>query len=128
MLLWPRQSFITIANPVKFAFLYSFGNLVSLLATMFLMGPCKQFKNMFDEKRRTASIVYLVALAATLTVAIWVRRRLCAQEIFRGLYVSRCLSPMGTSPGNPTDVAAACWLLAIAVSKVDASACFCVAV
>ncbi len=67
------QSFITIGNPVKFAILYSFGNIVSLCATMFLMGPCKQFKNMFDEKRRIATIVYLSALAATLVVAIWVR-------------------------------------------------------
>jgi hypothetical protein len=70
------QSFITIANPVRFAILYSFGNLVSLCATMFLMGPVKQFKNMFDEKRRVATIVYLCALTATLVIALWQGKKL----------------------------------------------------
>ncbi len=70
------QSFITIANPVRFAVLYSFGNLVSLAATMFLMGPVKQFKNMFDEKRRVATIVYLSALVATLVIALWQGKKL----------------------------------------------------
>lgn len=69
-------SFITIANPVRFAVLYSFGNLVSLAATMFLMGPVKQFKNMFDEKRRVATIVYLSALVATLVIALWQGKKL----------------------------------------------------
>ena len=43
------------------------------MSTMFLKGPCKQFKSMFDSTRIIATIVFLVVLIATLVVAIAVR-------------------------------------------------------
>ncbi|CAB9522932.1 SFT2 domain containing [Seminavis robusta] len=52
-------------HPVPFALNYSFGNLLSLLSMTFLCGPKRQFKNMFDEKRKFTSITYLSCLVAT---------------------------------------------------------------
>ncbi|KIY99569.1 Vesicle transport protein SFT2B [Monoraphidium neglectum] len=66
MFLWTFQ--IT-----SFAVLYSFGSVLSLMSTMFLMGPCKQMKRMMDHGRWLASIVYLVSIGATLAVAFTVK-------------------------------------------------------
>lgn len=40
---------------------------------MFLMGPIKQLKSMFDKGRLVATLVYLTAMAMTLMSAIYVR-------------------------------------------------------
>lgn len=53
----------------KFAVLYSVGSVVSILSTLFLMGPVKQFQRMLEEKRILATIVYIGAIGATLAVA-----------------------------------------------------------
>lgn len=55
-------------NPAPFVFLYTSGNVMSLMSSMFLSGPTRQCKSMFDEKRRTTSIIYLVSLAFSITV------------------------------------------------------------
>jgi len=54
--------------PVPFALNYSVGNLMAMSASGFLCGPKRQFKNMFDSKRRTVSIVYLSCLCSTLVI------------------------------------------------------------
>jgi len=54
--------------PIPFAVNYSAGNLLAMCASGFLCGPKRQFRNMFDEKRRTVSIVYLSCLCSTLVV------------------------------------------------------------
>ncbi|XP_071800804.1 vesicle transport protein SFT2B-like isoform X2 [Asterias amurensis] len=54
-----------------FAVCYTFGTLFSLISTMFLMGPVKQLKNMFKEKRLIATCLVLVFLALTLCAALW---------------------------------------------------------
>lgn len=48
---------IIVANPLRFAVLYSAGNLLSLCSTMFLYGPWKQVKSMFDSTRRLTTLV-----------------------------------------------------------------------
>ncbi|PNH10950.1 Vesicle transport protein SFT2B [Tetrabaena socialis] len=53
----------------KFAILYSVGSVISVLSTLFLMGPVKQFQRMFEEKRFLATIAYFAAIGATLAVA-----------------------------------------------------------
>lgn len=55
-------------NPAPFVFLYTSGNIMSLLSSMFLSGPKRQFKSMFDEKRRATSITYLVSLCTSIIV------------------------------------------------------------
>lgn len=61
-----------------FAVFYTFGNLASLAGSCFLMGPIKQFKNMFKEKRLIATIVMLVSLVLTLFAAFWWKKKLLA--------------------------------------------------
>ncbi|KAG2433923.1 hypothetical protein HXX76_008275 [Chlamydomonas incerta] len=53
----------------KFAVMYSVGSVVSVLSTLFLMGPVKQFQRMMEEKRILATIVYILSIAGTLTIA-----------------------------------------------------------
>mmetsp|Transcript_9077 Transcript_9077/g.12932 ORF Transcript_9077/g.12932 Transcript_9077/m.12932 type:complete len:202 (+) Transcript_9077:212-817(+) len=55
-------------NPVPFVLVYTIGNILALLSSMFLCGPKRQLKNMFDEKRNMTSTVYLSCLGATLVV------------------------------------------------------------
>ncbi|KAL3807623.1 hypothetical protein ACHAXA_005253 [Cyclostephanos tholiformis] len=59
---------LVAGNPAPFVFLYTTGNVMSLMSSMFLSGPSRQFRLMFDERRRTTSISYLAALAASITV------------------------------------------------------------
>mmetsp|Transcript_30130 Transcript_30130/g.55065 ORF Transcript_30130/g.55065 Transcript_30130/m.55065 type:complete len:161 (-) Transcript_30130:682-1164(-) len=53
----------------QFGVLYSFGSIVSVGSTCFLMGPIKQIKRMFEQKRMFATIAYLGSIVATLVVA-----------------------------------------------------------
>ena len=61
-----------------FAALYTVGNLSTLAGTCFLMGPVKQLKQMFKEKRLIASIVMIVSLVLTLLAAFWWKKKLLA--------------------------------------------------
>ena len=54
--------------PIPFALNYTIGNILAMSASGFLCGPKRQFRNMFDAKRKTVSIVYLSCLASTLVV------------------------------------------------------------
>ncbi|XP_060774777.1 SFT2 domain containing 2b [Neoarius graeffei] len=65
-LLWvPRRGLIL------FAVFYTFGNVASLLSTMFLMGPWKQLKRMCDKTRALATAVMIICLVLTLCSAFW---------------------------------------------------------
>lgn len=66
-------SFLSISNvalivisPARFALPYTFGNILSLLGTSFLVGPSYQLNTMFSESRRIASSLYFSALFLTL--------------------------------------------------------------
>ncbi|XP_068950827.1 vesicle transport protein SFT2B [Petaurus breviceps papuanus] len=66
LLLWvPRRGL------VLFAAFYTLGNIASLGSTIFLMGPMKQLKRMFEPTRLIATIVMLLCLALTLCAAFW---------------------------------------------------------
>ncbi|KAB5584554.1 hypothetical protein PHYPO_G00108910 [Pangasianodon hypophthalmus] len=65
-LLWvPKRGLIL------FAVFYTFGNIASLLSTMFLMGPLKQLKRMCDKTRALATAVMITCLVLTLCSAFW---------------------------------------------------------
>ncbi|XP_053163512.1 vesicle transport protein SFT2B [Hemicordylus capensis] len=65
-LLWiPRKGLIL------FAVFYTLGNISSLGSTIFLMGPMKQLKRMFEPTRLIATIVMLLCLILTLCSAFW---------------------------------------------------------
>mmetsp|Transcript_8519 Transcript_8519/g.10774 ORF Transcript_8519/g.10774 Transcript_8519/m.10774 type:complete len:188 (+) Transcript_8519:157-720(+) len=55
-------------NPVPFVVLYTFGNIVSLCSSMFLCGPKRQFKRMFDDTRKIITIVYLSTLLLSIII------------------------------------------------------------
>jgi hypothetical protein len=58
-----------VINPTKFAVLYTVGNLISLMGTLFLFGPLRQIKSMFAPIRVGATIVFLAAMGTTLGLA-----------------------------------------------------------
>ncbi|XP_043557108.1 vesicle transport protein SFT2B-like isoform X1 [Chiloscyllium plagiosum] len=56
---------------ILFAVFYSIGNIASIGSTLFLMGPVKQIKKMFEPTRLAATIVMLLCLVCTLCSAFW---------------------------------------------------------
>ncbi|KAL1502976.1 hypothetical protein AB1Y20_011047 [Prymnesium parvum] len=57
---------LLLGNPLPFALKYTIGNLLSLGASSFLVGPAKQCRDMLAPSRRLASLVYMATLVATL--------------------------------------------------------------
>ena len=78
--------------PVPFALNYSFGNILSLMSSCFLCGPRKQFKNLFDEKRRQTSIIYLSCLGSTLVVVFLPLNWVLQLILLLCLLITQCLS------------------------------------
>ncbi|KAI8618936.1 vesicle transport protein, partial [Chytriomyces sp. MP71] len=52
-----------------FAVMYTFGNVVSVLSTGFLIGFLSQLKKMFDPSRLVAALIFIGSMIATLVVA-----------------------------------------------------------
>lgn len=59
---------LVLGNPAPFVFLYTSGNMLSLLSSIFLSGPTRQFRLMFDEKRYVTTVTYLIALTVSIVV------------------------------------------------------------
>ena len=55
-------------NPIPFVIIYTLGNIISLFSSMFLCGPSRQLKRMFDDTRKITTIVYLSALCLSIIV------------------------------------------------------------
>ena len=58
-------------NPKPFAVTYSLGNVIAICSSFFLAGPYKQCKSMLAPTRVIATATYLVAIGATLFVALF---------------------------------------------------------
>jgi len=56
-------------HPERFAIPYAFAAICSLLSTVFLMGPVKQIKKMFDKDRWIATTIYILSIIGTLVAA-----------------------------------------------------------
>ena len=54
----------------KFAILFTLGNICSLLSSLFLVGPCRQLKRMFEKTRIIATILVLFFIVFTLIYAL----------------------------------------------------------
>ncbi|XP_051997180.1 vesicle transport protein SFT2B-like [Xyrauchen texanus] len=63
--------FVPKVGLILFIVFYTFGNVCSLVSTMFLMGPMKQLKRMCDKTRAFATIVMITCLVLTLCAAFW---------------------------------------------------------
>jgi hypothetical protein len=77
-------------NPVPFAINYTVGNTLAICASGFLCGPKRQFKNMFDDKRKMVSTVYLSCLAATLVVTFLPLQWALKLAILIALLITQC--------------------------------------
>lgn len=77
-------------NPVPFAVNYTVGNTLALCSSTFLCGPKRQFKNMFDKRRKMVSIVYLSCLSSTLLVVFIPLPWALKLAILVGLLITQC--------------------------------------
>ena len=62
-----------VTHPEKFAIVYTFGNVVTWLSSMFLFGPCSLIKKMFQKTRIVATLLYFAAIILTLVLAFRVK-------------------------------------------------------
>ncbi|KAI8617885.1 Got1/Sft2-like family-domain-containing protein [Chytriomyces sp. MP71] len=60
---------LSTGNIGGFAVMYTFGNVVSVLSTGFLIGFLSQLKKMFDPSRLVAALIFIGSMIATLVVA-----------------------------------------------------------
>ncbi|CAD2216521.1 hypothetical protein AGDE_00592 [Angomonas deanei] len=61
---------VFLQDYVFFGVLFTIGNLISISGSLFLCGPVKQIKNMFNEGRWIASAVYIVTMILTILAAV----------------------------------------------------------
>ncbi|XP_048426989.1 vesicle transport protein SFT2B isoform X1 [Pyrus x bretschneideri] len=75
-------SMIVFAKPIKFAVLFTFGNLlavgrwVNMNRTAFLFGPARQMRMMFDTVRVFATAIYLGCVVLALICALLIRSKI----------------------------------------------------
>jgi hypothetical protein len=53
-----------------FVIIYSVGNIIAVMSTFFLWGPCAQLKSIFKMDRLIGTIVYFSSIALTITMAV----------------------------------------------------------
>ncbi|KAK9134130.1 hypothetical protein Syun_013460 [Stephania yunnanensis] len=69
-------SLLVFFNPVKFGITFTFGNLLSLGSTAFLIGPKRQLTMMLDPARIYATAMYLASIIIALFCALYVHNKL----------------------------------------------------
>jgi len=77
-------------DPVPFAVNYTIGNMLATSASGFLCGPKRQFRNMFDDKRKMVSTVYLSCLATTLVVTFLPLQWALKLALLIALLITQC--------------------------------------
>jgi len=65
-----------VLNPSAFAVPYTLGNILAVCATAFLVGPCRQLKNMFSPVRIIATLIFIGAMVLTLVAAFVLKSQL----------------------------------------------------
>jgi len=66
---WRIKDLVINHDPLPFVVNATVGNLIALAGSFFLSGPQAQFRNMWQEKRRNATALYVGSLFLTLFVA-----------------------------------------------------------
>ncbi|XP_041010052.1 vesicle transport protein SFT2B [Juglans microcarpa x Juglans regia] len=69
-------SLIVFAKPIKFAALFTFGNVLAVGSTAFLIGPRQQIGMMFDSVRVYATSIYLGCVVIALICALWIHNKI----------------------------------------------------
>ncbi|XP_010671470.2 uncharacterized protein LOC104888262 [Beta vulgaris subsp. vulgaris] len=75
-LLFIFLSLIVFIRPIKFALLFTFGNMLAVGSTAFLIGPAEQLRKMFDPVRVYATAVYLGCAILALICAILIHSKI----------------------------------------------------
>lgn len=70
------MSMLVFFHPIKFGITFSFGNLLALGSTAFLIGPKRQFTMMLDPVRIYATAIYMASIIIALFCAVYVRNKL----------------------------------------------------
>ncbi|KAH0687344.1 hypothetical protein MTR67_015298 [Solanum verrucosum] len=65
-------SMIVFIKPIKFALLFTFGNMLAIGSTTFLIGPMQQLSMMMDPVRAYATSMYVGCVVLALICALWV--------------------------------------------------------
>ncbi|KAK9053498.1 hypothetical protein SSX86_030132 [Deinandra increscens subsp. villosa] len=65
------MSMLVFFNPIKFGIAFTFGNLLSLGSTGFLIGPKRQVNMMVDPVRIYATALYLASILLALLCALY---------------------------------------------------------
>ncbi|XP_030462799.1 uncharacterized protein LOC115682650 [Syzygium oleosum] len=69
-------SMLVFFHPMKFGITFTFGNLLALGSTAFLIGPKRQVNMMLDPVRIYATAIYLASIIVALFCALYVRNKL----------------------------------------------------
>ncbi|OMP02244.1 Vesicle transport protein, Got1/SFT2-like protein [Corchorus olitorius] len=64
------------AKPIKFALLFTLGNVLAVGSTAFLMGPEQQLRMMFDPVRVYATAIYIGFVVLALICALWIQSKI----------------------------------------------------
>ncbi|KAA8533608.1 hypothetical protein F0562_030958 [Nyssa sinensis] len=68
-------SLIVFAKPIKFALLFTFGNMLAVGSTAFLIGPGQQIRMMLDPVRVYATAIYIGCVVLALICALWIHSK-----------------------------------------------------
>uniref|UniRef100_A0A0K0EJN6 Vesicle transport protein n=1 Tax=Strongyloides stercoralis TaxID=6248 RepID=A0A0K0EJN6_STRER len=65
------SSFLLIQGKLNgYAVLVSVGSIISIIGSLFLSGPAKQLRNMFEEKRIFATCIYIISIIMSFIAAM----------------------------------------------------------
>ncbi|CAN1751174.1 Vesicle transport protein SFT2B [Linum perenne] len=68
-------SLVVFAKPIKFALLFTFGNILAVGSTAFLIGTGQQLSLMFDSTRVYATSIYLGSVVVSLICALLIHNK-----------------------------------------------------
>ncbi|KAL5227479.1 hypothetical protein ABZP36_015744 [Zizania latifolia] len=69
-------SLLVFVRPIKFAVMFTFGNILAVGSTAFLMGPNQQLRMMLDPVRVYATAIYVGFVVLALIFALWIHSKL----------------------------------------------------
>ncbi|XP_049367883.1 uncharacterized protein LOC125832710 [Solanum verrucosum] len=69
-------SMIVFIKPIKFALLFTFGNMLAIGSTTFLIGPMQQLSMTMDPVRAYATSMYVGCVVLALICALWIHSKI----------------------------------------------------
>ncbi|URE21583.1 Got1/Sft2-like family [Musa troglodytarum] len=69
-------SLIVFYRPIKFGIMFTFGNILAVGSTAFLIGPVQQARMMLDPVRIYATAIYVGSAIVALVCALWIHSKM----------------------------------------------------